>query len=76
MIAKSGVEKLVQFYASDPVAQRKAEDELAEAERKVKALQDGTYSTYMVPVSPGIVPPPSMNLINAGTRRARGLCVA
>jgi len=38
---KSGVEKLVQFYATDPAAQRKAEDELADAERKIKALQDG-----------------------------------
>ena len=40
---KSGVEKLVQFYATDPAAQRKAEDELADAERKIKVLQDGMW---------------------------------
>lgn len=39
--AKSGVEKLVSFYASDPAAKKNAEGELAEAEKKVKALYDG-----------------------------------
>lgn len=38
--AKNGVEKLVQFYANDPTAQRKAESELAEAEKKIKTLQE------------------------------------
>lgn len=38
--AKNGVEKLVQFYANDPTAQRKAETELADAEKKIKSLQD------------------------------------
>lgn len=38
--AKNGVEKLIQFYASDPTSQRKAEAELAEAERKIKSLQE------------------------------------
>lgn len=37
---KAGVEKLVQFYANDQVAQRKAESELTEAERKLKIMQD------------------------------------
>jgi len=41
MQTKAGVEKLVQFYVSDPVAQKKAENELVEADKKLKALQDG-----------------------------------
>lgn len=38
--AKNGVEKLVQFYATDPANQKKAENELAEAEKKLKSLQE------------------------------------
>eukprot|EP01113_Clastostelium_recurvatum_P020735 TRINITY_DN2454_c0_g1_i1.p1 TRINITY_DN2454_c0_g1~~TRINITY_DN2454_c0_g1_i1.p1 ORF type:complete len:493 (+),score=140.17 TRINITY_DN2454_c0_g1_i1:115-1593(+) len=38
--ARAGIEKLVQFYAKDPVAAKKAEAELHEADRKLRALQD------------------------------------
>jgi len=37
---KAGVEKLVQCYVNDLVAQKKAEGELADSERKLKSLQD------------------------------------
>jgi len=42
--SKEGLENLVRFYASDPVAQKKAEDEINECESKLTRLQD-TRST-------------------------------
>lgn len=42
--AKEGLENLVRFYASDPVAQKKAEDQMAESEDKLQRLR-GTKST-------------------------------
>jgi len=53
--AKSGVEKLVHFYASDPVAQKKAEGELADSERKIKSLQDSkkTVNSQLVELGGG-----------------------
>ncbi|KAF2070200.1 hypothetical protein CYY_008476 [Polysphondylium violaceum] len=38
--ARSGIEKLIQFYASDPKEQKKAEGELAEADRKIVSLKE------------------------------------
>eukprot|EP01112_Ceratiomyxa_fruticulosa_P009632 TRINITY_DN251_c1_g1_i1.p1 TRINITY_DN251_c1_g1~~TRINITY_DN251_c1_g1_i1.p1 ORF type:complete len:510 (-),score=131.49 TRINITY_DN251_c1_g1_i1:132-1661(-) len=38
--ARNGVEKLVQFYAKDPVAAKKAEAELVEADKKVRSLKE------------------------------------
>jgi len=38
--SKEGLENLVRFYASDPVAQKKAEDEIYESEQKLSRLQD------------------------------------
>ena len=36
--AKAGIEKLIQFYQADPVAQKQAEGELAEMEKKIRDL--------------------------------------
>jgi hypothetical protein len=38
--AKDGLENLVRFYASDPIAQKKAEDQIAESEDKLQRMQD------------------------------------
>eukprot|EP01132_Coremiostelium_polycephalum_P001301 gene1301-1643_t len=38
--ARAGIEKLIQFYASDPKEQKKAEGELAEADKKIQNLKD------------------------------------
>jgi len=38
--SKEGLENLVRFYASDPVAQKKAEDEIGECEQKLSRLHD------------------------------------
>jgi len=38
--AKDGLENLVRFYASDPVAQKKAEDQMAESEDKLQRLRE------------------------------------
>jgi len=38
--AKEGLENLVRFYASDPVAQKKAEDQMAESTDKLNKLRD------------------------------------
>ncbi|KAM9951575.1 hypothetical protein ACTFIT_002256 [Dictyostelium discoideum] len=38
--ARSGIEKLIQFYANDPKEQKKAEGELAEADKKIHALKE------------------------------------
>lgn len=38
--AKDGLENLVRFYASDPVAQKKAEDQVREIEEKLHQLQN------------------------------------
>ncbi|KYR00589.1 hypothetical protein DLAC_02608 [Tieghemostelium lacteum] len=38
--AKAGIEKLIQFYASDPKEQKKAENELAEADKKISTLKE------------------------------------
>jgi len=38
--SKEGLENLVRFYASDPVAQKKAEDEIIESEGKLQRLQE------------------------------------
>jgi len=38
--SKEGLENLVRFYASDPVAQKKAEDEISECEQKLGRLHD------------------------------------
>ena len=36
--AKAGIEKLIQFYQADPVAQKQAEGELEEMNRKIQDL--------------------------------------
>eukprot|EP00026_Physarum_polycephalum_P006093 Phypoly_transcript_06134.p1 GENE.Phypoly_transcript_06134~~Phypoly_transcript_06134.p1 ORF type:complete len:485 (+),score=114.94 Phypoly_transcript_06134:175-1629(+) len=56
--AKNGVEKLVQFYANDPAAQRKAESELADAEKKIKTLQDHKQNvkTLLTELNGGVPP--------------------
>jgi len=38
--AMKGLEKLVQFYASDPVAQEKAKGELEDQRKKIQGMQD------------------------------------
>lgn len=38
--AKEGLENLVRFYTSDPVAQKKAEDQIPESEEKLQKLMD------------------------------------
>lgn len=38
--SKKGLEKLVKFYASDPVAQEKAKGELEEQKKKIQAMKD------------------------------------
>ncbi|EGC34954.1 hypothetical protein DICPUDRAFT_152774 [Dictyostelium purpureum] len=38
--ARSGIEKLIQFYANDPKEQKKAEGELAEADKKIHSLKE------------------------------------
>jgi len=38
--SKEGLENLVRFYASDPVAQKKAEDEIIDSEQKLQRLQE------------------------------------
>jgi len=38
--AKEGLENLVRFYASDPVSQKKAEDQLAESDDKLGRLRE------------------------------------
>jgi len=38
--AKEGLENLVRFYAADPVAQKKAEDQLSESEEKLQRLME------------------------------------
>ncbi|KAK5574724.1 hypothetical protein RB653_009977 [Dictyostelium firmibasis] len=38
--ARSGIEKLIQFYANDPKEQKKAEGELAEADKKIHTLKE------------------------------------
>jgi len=38
--SKEGLENLVRFYASDPVAQKKAEDEIADCENKLSKLHE------------------------------------
>eukprot|EP01114_Cavostelium_apophysatum_P018914 TRINITY_DN5947_c0_g2_i1.p1 TRINITY_DN5947_c0_g2~~TRINITY_DN5947_c0_g2_i1.p1 ORF type:complete len:482 (+),score=150.06 TRINITY_DN5947_c0_g2_i1:137-1582(+) len=42
--SKDGLENLVKFYASDPVAQKKAEDEISEIETKLQRLYDTRLS--------------------------------
>jgi len=46
---KDGLENLMRFYASDPVAQKKAEDELYECDQKMKKIEDirGRVSTSL-----------------------------
>jgi hypothetical protein len=38
--AKDGLENLVRFYASDPVAQKKAEDQVKESDNKIHQIND------------------------------------
>eukprot|EP01094_Clydonella_sp_ATCC50884_P012269 TRINITY_DN2226_c0_g1_i1.p1 TRINITY_DN2226_c0_g1~~TRINITY_DN2226_c0_g1_i1.p1 ORF type:complete len:512 (-),score=199.42 TRINITY_DN2226_c0_g1_i1:156-1691(-) len=38
--SKKGLEKLVKFYATDPVAQEKAKGELEEQKKKIQAMKD------------------------------------
>lgn len=65
--AKEGLENLVRFYATDPVAQKKAEMELAESEDKVLRLTTAkrTVESQISELSGGAAEPPGM--------KARGL---
>ncbi|GAM21883.1 hypothetical protein SAMD00019534_050580, partial [Acytostelium subglobosum LB1] len=38
--ARAGIEKLIQFYHNDPKEQKKAENELGEADKKINMLKD------------------------------------
>ncbi|GAM25109.1 hypothetical protein SAMD00019534_082840 [Acytostelium subglobosum LB1] len=38
--ARAGIEKLVQFYANDPKEQKKSENELVEADKRIAALKE------------------------------------
>jgi len=75
--AKEGLENLIRFYASDPVAQKKAEEQMAESEDKLGRLNE-TKATVQSQLSSlggsgGVSGGVSYNNRSAGVIQAKGL---